>query len=132
MSRRIADVARVLFAGNGWGLENGGEEKIFFEGEERRIRAESVEQLPEVLDSLDAVAASGDPHLLAAGFVSYEAGVWIEGSTALVRPHEFLPFAEFFILDTRKSGASRSAPLPPATFPSFTLEESASAQRSLS
>jgi para-aminobenzoate synthetase component 1 len=133
MYRRIADVsARVLFAGNGWGLGDEGEEKIFFEGEEKRVRADTVEQLPSVLEALDSVASSGDPNLLAAGFVSYEAGVWIEGSTALVREHEFLPFAEFFIFNTRSSFVSRRAPPPPAAFPSFTLEERASAQRSLS
>ncbi len=90
------------------------------------------EQLPSVLAALDAVAASGEPHLLAAGFISYEAGVWIEGSTALVREHEFLPFAEFFIFDTRRSRTARIAPPPPDAPPLFTLEETASAQRSLS
>jgi anthranilate/para-aminobenzoate synthase component I len=133
MSRRIADVARCLFQGTGWGFEREGEEKIFFEDEEKRIRADRPEQLSSVLAELDAVASSGDPHRLAAGFISYEAGVWVEGSSALVRSHDFLPFAEFFIFDTRKSGAPRIAPTPPpATIPSFTLEESASAQRSLS
>jgi para-aminobenzoate synthetase component 1 len=133
MSRRIADVsARVLFAGNGWGLGGRGEEKIFFEGQEGRVRADAPEQIPSVLGALDSVASSGDPNVLAAGFISYEAGVWIEGSTALVRPHEFLPFAEFFIFDVRRAGAPRSAPPHPAAFPSFTLEGRASAQRSLS
>lgn len=89
-------------------------------------------QLPEVLASLDAVAESDDPHLVAVGFISYEAGVWIEGSTSLVRCHDFLPFAGFFIFDTRKAGAPRNPQPPPAAFPSFTLEESASARRSLS
>ncbi len=122
----------MLFAGNGWGLGTREEEKIFFEGEEKRVCADTVEQVPSVLAELDAVAGSGDPNLLAAGFISYEAGVWIEGSASLVRPHDFLPFAEFFIFDTRKAGARRSAPPPPAAFPSFTLRERASAQRSLS
>lgn len=88
--------------------------------------------MPEVLAALDAVSESGDPHLLAAGFISYEAGVWIEGSTSLVRSHEFLPFAEFFIFDTRNPNTARGAPPAPAASPSFTLEESASAERSLS
>ena len=96
------------------------------------MRADTVEQLPGVLAALDSVASSGDTNLLAAGFISYEAGVWIEGSASLVRSHEFLPFAEFFVFDTRRAGARRSAPPPPATFPSFTFKERASAQRSLS
>ena len=102
------------------------------EGEERHVRAERAERLPEVLAALDAVAASGDPNLLAAGFISYEGGVWIEGSTALVRSHEFLPFAEFFIFDTRRAGAPRSEVTPPAAPAPFIFEETASAQRSLS
>jgi anthranilate/para-aminobenzoate synthase component I len=123
-------VARCLFRGSGWGFERRGEEKIFLEGEERRICADRPEQLPSVLAELDAVAASGDPHLLAAGFLSYEAGVWIEGSTVLVRGHDFLPFAEFFLFDTRRAAVTRSAARkPPAA---FTFRESASAQRSLS
>jgi anthranilate/para-aminobenzoate synthase component I len=133
MARRIADVpAKALFAGDGWGLEKEEEEKIFFEGEESVVRAERPEQLPEVLAALDAVASSGDPHLFAAGFISYEAGVWIEGSTALVREHEFLPFAEFFLFDTRNARAPRNGLAPPAAPAPFTFEETASAQRSLS
>jgi anthranilate/para-aminobenzoate synthase component I len=121
---------RASFCGGGWGLRETSEERIFLEGEEKVVRAERPEQLPEVLVALDAVASSGDPHLLAAGFVSYEAGVWIEGSTALVRRHDFLPFAEFLLFDTRKSGAPRNAPArPPAR---FAFEETASAERSLS
>ena len=124
--------ARASFAGRGWGLGEKSEEGTFFEGEEKRICAGTAAQLPEVLAALDAVASSGDPHLLAAGFISYEAGVSIEGSTALVRPHEFLPFAEFFIFDTRRAAAARNASPGPGTPLSFTLEERASAQRSLS
>ena len=91
-----------------------------------------MEQLPEVLAALDAVAESGDPHLLAAGFISYEAGVWIEGSTSLVRSHDFLPFAEFFLFDTRRAGSEPDASPRPAAPSSFTLEETAAAKRPLS
>ena len=104
----------------------------FLEGEERRVRADSPERLPEVLGALDSVASSGDPHLLAAGFISYEAGVWIEGSAPLVREHDFLPFAEFFLFDTRRSAAQRDAPPSPEPSAPLTFEEQASAQRSLS
>jgi para-aminobenzoate synthetase component I len=115
------------------GEERGHPEKeILLEGEERNVRADRPEQLPNVLAALDEIAASGDPNLLAAGFISYEAGVWIEGSTALVRQHEFLPFAEFFVFDTRRSAAARSALPPPADPASFTLKETARAERVLS
>ncbi len=130
----------ALFRGDGWGLQDGGgpgreprrEPGIFFEGEEENFRAERPEQVPSVLSALDEIAASGDPGLLAAGFISYEAGVWLEGSTALVREHAFLPFAEFSIFKSHHSTVRRPAPPPHAGFPLFTIRESASAERSLS
>ncbi|MGA7992673.1 MAG: anthranilate synthase component I family protein [Thermoanaerobaculia bacterium] len=120
--------ARALFAGDGWALAT----PLFLEGEEKTLRADSPEQLSDVLGALDSVASSGDPDLLAAGFISYEGGVWIEGSTALVRSHEFLPFAEFFIFDTRRAAASRHETAPPADSARLTFGETAGAQRSLS
>ena len=61
----------ALFRGDGWGLQDGGEQgrgpEIFFEGEEGSLRAERPEQVPGVLAALDEIAASGDPSLLAAG-----------------------------------------------------------------
>lgn len=122
----------VLFKGDGWGLGEGKGPGIFLEGEEGTLRAEKPEQLGEVLAALDGVARSGDPHLIAVGFISYEAGVFLEGSTALAREHEFLPFAEFSVFDTRRFAASLSASASPADSALFTLEESATAQRSLS
>ena len=119
------------FEGSGWGL-GGKREKIFFEGEERRICAERPEQLPGVLAALDEIADSGDPDLLAAGFFSYEAGVFLEGSAHLARPHDFLPFAEFSIFDTRRSAARRPAPPSPAESSLFTFKEPATAEQSLS
>jgi para-aminobenzoate synthetase component 1 len=121
---------RVLFNGGGWGLGEGEEEKIFLEGEEETVRADSLEQLPELLGRLDEIAESGDPDLVAAGFVSYEAGVFLEGSTSLARPHDFLPFAEFSVFSLK--GACRSAPPPHAAPSSFTFKEPATAKRSLS
>ncbi len=123
---------RVLFNGGGWGLGEGEEEKIFLEGEEGRLQAGRPEQLPDVLASLDEVASSGDPHLLAAGFISYEAGVWLEGSASLVRPHDFLPFAEFSIFDTSRSAAARRTPAAREPSAPFTFEESARGQHVLS
>jgi anthranilate/para-aminobenzoate synthase component I len=124
---------KALFRGDGWGLQEGrgpGDPGSLLEGEETRIRAETPEQLPDVLAELDDVARSGDPGLVAAGFISYEAGVFLEGSTALVRAHDFLPFAEFFI--SRLSGAEQRAPTVPEPSPSFTFKETATAERSLS
>src|SRR5664279_125021 len=134
---------RVSFEGSGWGLGEKGrkseekifgknEKKIFLEGEERTLRADSPEQLPGVLAALDEIAASGDPDLLAAGFISYEAGVSLEGSAALVRPHEFLPFAEFSVFDTRQGAASGPGPREPVAPALFTFKEPATAERSLS
>ena len=126
----------ALFRGDGWGLQDGGEQgrgpEIFFEGEEGSLRAERPEQVPGVLAALDEIAASGDPSLLAAGFISYEAGVWLEGSTALARKHDFLPFAEFSIFKSRRSTVRRPAPPPPGEFPLFTFKEPATGERSLS
>ena len=121
---------RVLFNGGGWELEEGRGPGIFLEGGETLGRADRPGQLPEVLDALDEIASSGDPRLVAAGFISYEAGVWIEGSTALVRKHEFLPFAEFFVFRLRD--AAQRAPAAPDSSPSFTFKEPATAERSLS
>src|ERR1039457_88940 len=124
---------RALFRGAGWGFERlgtgEGETGDFLEGEERIVRADRPEQLPDVLAALDEIAESGNPDLIAVGFVSYEAGVFLEGSTALVRQHEFLPFAEFFIFNTRRSASTRSVPPPPAAPAPFTFEEPARAQR---
>ena len=103
---------RAFFRGDGWGFGEGRGPGIFLEGEEgevRILRADGPERLPNVLASLDEIASSGDPNLLAAGFISYEAGVWIEGSTALVRHHDFLPFAEFFVFDLNTRSASPCA-----------------------
>lgn len=104
---------------------------IFLESEDKRtLRAERPDELPGVLAALDEIATSGDLNLLAAGFISYEAGVFLEGSTSLARPHGFLPFAEFSVFDLK--AARRSAPPSPATPFVFTFEEPARAERVLS
>jgi len=120
----------VLYRGDGWGLGEGRGPGIFLEGEEETVRADSLEQLPELLGRLDEIAESGDPDLVAAGFVSYEAGVFLEGSTSLASPHDFLRFAEFSAFSLK--AARRSAPPPPAAPSSFTFEEPARAKRMLS
>ncbi len=66
------------------------------------------EHLPGLLSSLDEVAASNDPDLIAVGFITYEAGVWLEGSTAFFRRPEGTPLASFGVF--RLHDAARSAP----------------------
>jgi anthranilate/para-aminobenzoate synthase component I len=122
----------ALFNGAGWGVGEGRDPKIFLEGEEKRICAETAEQFPTVLAELDDVARSADPNLIAAGFISYEAGVFLEGSTPLVHSHEFLPFAEFFVFDTRRAAACRPAPPQAVGSSLFTFKETATGERSLS
>ena len=101
---------------------------IFFESEERRLLAETPEQLGSVLSALDDVAATGDRDLIAIGFIAYEAGVWIEGSTSLFQYPEGTPLAAFGVYRLRDAvrGAS-AAPRAP-----FTFDERATAQPSLS
>ena len=102
---RLADVAlRALFNGDGWSLGK----PYFFEGEERRIQADLPEQLPDLLSSLDNVATSNDPDLIAIGFITYEAGVALEGSASLFRRPEGTPLASFGVF--RRHDAARSAP----------------------
>jgi len=121
---------KALFRGDGWGLGEGKGPGIFLEGGETLRRADLTAQLPKLLDALDDVARSGDPDLFAAGFISYEAGVFLEGSTSLAREHDFLPFAEFFVF--RRSTTSRRAPPSPAESSLFTFKESATVEQSLS
>jgi para-aminobenzoate synthetase component 1 len=120
----------VLFRGDGWGLGAGREAEILLEGEETRLLAERPGQLPDVLDALDEIAESRNPDLIAVGFFSYEAGVFLEGSTALARPHDFLPFAEFSLFSL--NAARRGASPPPAVSATLTFEEPARAERVLS
>ena len=52
------------------------------------MAADRPGDLPALLDWLDRVASSGEGDLVAAGFLTYEAGVALEGSTGLFRPPE--------------------------------------------
>ena len=58
------------------------------------------EDLPGLLDWLDAVARSGSAGRIAAGFLTYEAGVALEGSTCHFRPPS-TPLAWFALFDAR-------------------------------
>ena len=118
---------RVLFAGDGWSLEAGGG-PLFFEKEEGRLLAETPEQLAGVLSALDDVAASEDGDRIAIGFISYEAGVSLEGSKTLFRRPEGTPLAAFGLFRLRD--AARRAPAPPDA--RFAFEEPAAPTPSLS
>lgn len=101
---------------------------ILFESEERRLLADTPEQLGSVFSALDDVAASGDRDLIAIGFITYEAGVWLEGSQSLFRNPEGTPLAAFGVYSLRD--AARRAPAPQDA--RFTFDERATAQQSLS
>ena len=101
--------------GDGWAFAT----PLFFEGEEGRIQADEPEQLGTLLASLDEVAASKDPDLIAIGFITYEAGVLLEGSTPLFRQPEGTPLAAFGLYRIRNAARGRAAS-PEAR---FTFEE---------
>ncbi len=71
------------------------------------MAADRPEELPRLVDRLDALARSGRQELIAAGFLAYEAGVALEGSTALFRPPP-TPLAWFGIFDLRAAAGERS------------------------
>jgi anthranilate/para-aminobenzoate synthase component I len=118
---------RVGFAGSGWKIGRS-EAHLLLEGPERWLLAERPEELDGVLAGLDEIARSGEPHLLAAGFLSYEAGVLLEGSAALYRRPEGTPLAVFGVFDLLKAPAV--APARPDARPLF--EAGAAEQPSLS
>ena len=108
---------RALFNGDGWSLAT----PLFLEGEVMRLQAHVPEQLGGVLSSLDDIAASKDTDLIAVGFMTYEAGVLLEGSTSLFREPEGTPLAAFGVYSLRD--ASRGAAARPQD--RFTFDESA-------
>jgi para-aminobenzoate synthetase/4-amino-4-deoxychorismate lyase len=115
---------RALLKGDGWAMST----PLVFDGEERRLRADAPGELRGVLASLDEIAASGDPDRIAIGFIAYEAGVLLEGSTALFRPPEGTPLAAFGVYRLRDAGRPASVP---ATI-RFTFEDPNAAEASLS
>jgi para-aminobenzoate synthetase component 1 len=117
---------RALFNGDGWALAT----PLFLEGEERRFQADAPERLGSLLTSLDDIAASKDPDLIAIGFIAYEAGVWLEGSEALFRQPEGTPLAAFGVYRLRD--AVRRAPASHDARFRFEEELPATAQPSLS
>ncbi len=78
--------ASVLLAGAGWRLP--GPLDLSGPLEVREVDSNRPGDLPALLEWLDRVATSGEQDLVAAGFLTYEAGVVLEGSTGLFRPPE--------------------------------------------
>lgn len=71
--------------------------------EVRSVAPDRPGDLPELLAWLDEVAGSGQPGRIAAGFLTYEAGVAIEGSGGLFRPPA-TPLAWFALFETAPRG----------------------------
>ncbi|MFN7987506.1 MAG: chorismate-binding protein [Thermoanaerobaculia bacterium] len=86
----------VLLRGSGWRLPDPLD--LRDPVEVRSVPADRPEELPGLLAWLDAVAASGRSGRIAAGFLTYEAGVALEGSTRLFRPPP-TPLAWFGLYD---------------------------------
>lgn len=99
----------VLLRGPGWKLPEPLELREPLEVLE--VKPDRPEELPGLLDRLDAVSQSGRPELLAAGFLTYEAGVALEGSAVLFRPPP-TPLAWFGLFDLRQ--AAEPGPPSPA------------------
>jgi anthranilate/para-aminobenzoate synthase component I len=95
----------ALLAGEGWGIEV----PLFLDDAEevRTVPADRPDELGVLLTWLDDVAESGDARRLAVGWLAYEAGVWLEGSTRLFRPPERTPLACFALY---RLGGSHRAP----------------------
>ncbi len=93
------------FRGGGWGL--GPPMRLSHPLEVISVPPDAPRELARLLSFLDEIATSGDPSLLAAGFLSYEAGVWLEGSESLFRPPTRTPLAAFALFDLRDG-----SPLP--------------------
>ncbi|MBK8598641.1 MAG: anthranilate synthase component I family protein [Holophagales bacterium] len=104
----------VFLRGPGWGLPAPLDLRNPIEV--RQVAADRPGDLPELLSWLDGVAASGRPGRIAAGFVTYEAGVALEGSTALFRPPS-TPLAWFALLDVSPERGPASSLCSPGEWP---------------
>lgn len=102
-SRDGAAGPSVTFRGTGWGLP----EPLHLASPARilEVDSDSPGDLQSLLLELDVLARSGRPDQLLAGFLSYEAGVYLEGSRRLFRPPQRTPLAWFglFSLDQPES-----------------------------
>lgn len=91
----------VLLRGPGWRLP--APLDLHSPLEVRAVAPDRPGDLPDLLAWLDAVAGSGQPERIAAGFLTYEAGVAIEGSRELFRPPA-THLAWFALFDTARRG----------------------------
>lgn len=81
--------------------------------EVREVARDRPEDLPALLSWLDEVAGSGRTERIAAGFLTYEAGVALEGSRELFRPPA-TPLAWFGLFETATGQGTHPAA---GTFP---------------
>jgi para-aminobenzoate synthetase / 4-amino-4-deoxychorismate lyase len=104
---------RVFFQGSGWGTD--APAVLEDPDEVLRVEADRPGGLDALLARLDEVSASGDPDRIAVGFLSYEAGVWLEGSRSLFRAPERTPLAWFGLFRLRERRALEDSPQPNAS-----------------
>ncbi len=106
----------VLLRGEGWKLASPLD--VSDPLEVWSVPSHRPDLLPDLLRALDGIAASGRPEDLAVGFLTYEAGVALEGSTSLCRPPA-TPLAWFARFDTSCVSGLRDRDHPgPRTGPS--------------
>lgn len=94
---------RAVFRGAGWGWPD----PFAFDRALEVREARTPEELAGLLDWLDEIAESKEADLVAAGFVSYEAGVLLEGSHELSRGMDGIPPPLAWFGLFRVSGGSR-------------------------
>lgn len=99
----------VLLRGSGWRLPDPLDlrDPVLV----RSVPPDRPEELPGLLAWLDTVATSGRSGTIAAGFLTYEAGVALEGSTSLFRPPP-TPLAWFGLYDLGKAPAGAAGTVP--------------------
>lgn len=99
----------VLLRGPGWKLP----EPLALRDpiEVREVARDRPEDLPALLAWLDEVAGSGRAERIAAGFLTYEAGVALEGSRDLFRPPA-TPLAWFGLFDSATGRGIQPAASP--------------------
>lgn len=94
---------RILFQGGGWDLPDPLSLSRPLEVHETK----DVAGLEAMLEWLEGIARSGDPDRLAVGFLTYEAGLALEGSPKLARPGDKTPLARFALYRLSESEPDR-------------------------